>query len=187
MKTLQLVILCSLLVCIAGCGAKTANLKPNVGKTYTVNGKTYSPLKTVTPGFAQQGIASWYGPGFHGKKTSSGEIYDMRSMTAAHNILPLQSVVKVTNLNNRKEVVVRINDRGPFVDDRVLDLSLSAAHQLDMVGPGTIPIKLTVISSPGSVIASKLPDPSLPVGQSPPSPNPFFSGNPFGLLAFLKN
>jgi rare lipoprotein A len=85
----------------------------------------------------ETGIASWYGPGFHGKATSSGEIYDQQAMTAAHRVLPLGTHVVVTNLENGRSVGVRINDRGPFVDGRILDLSYAAATALDVVGPGT--------------------------------------------------
>jgi len=90
----------------------------------------------------QQGIASWYGPGFHGNATSSGEIYDQYQLTAAHQTLPLGSRVRVTNLRNGRSAVVRINDRGPFVGDRVIDLSYAAAQALDLVGPGTAPVRI---------------------------------------------
>jgi rare lipoprotein A len=93
----------------------------------------------------QTGEASWYGPDFHGKLTSSKEIYDMYDMTAAHNSLPFGTYVVVTNLINGKSAVVRINDRGPFVKDRIIDLSYAAALALDMVGPGTAPVKLEVL------------------------------------------
>ncbi len=91
----------------------------------------------------KQGIASWYGPEFHGKKTASGEIYDMYAMTAAHNTLPIASYAQVTNLQNNRSVVVRINDRGPFHGDRVMDLSYSAAKKLgiDQTGTGSVEIK----------------------------------------------
>lgn len=93
--------------------------------------------------YLKQGIASWYGPGFHGKKTASGEIYDMYAMTAAHNTLPIPSYARVTNLENQRSVIVRINDRGPFHGDRVMDLSYAAAKKLDLeqAGTGTVEIK----------------------------------------------
>ena len=100
-----------------------AAVKETCPKSYTIKGRSYHPMKKAYPGFFQRGIASWYGPGFDGRKTSSGEIYDMHSLTAAHNILPINTLVRVTNLSNNKDVVVRINDRGPFVKDRVVDLS----------------------------------------------------------------
>ena len=91
------------------------------------------------------GVASWYGPGFHGLITANGERYDMYSMTAAHKSLKFGTKVKVTNQNNGKSVNVRINDRGPFVGGRVIDLSKSAAEAIDMVGPGTAPVTLEVL------------------------------------------
>lgn len=96
----------------------------------------------------QEGVASWYGPGFHGSPTSSGETYDMFQMTAAHQTLPLGTRVLVTNLENSRSVEVVINDRGPFVKDRVIDLSYSAARVLGIVGPGTARVRLEVIEDP---------------------------------------
>ncbi len=90
-------------------------------------------------------MASWYGPGFHGKSTSNKEVYDMYDMTAAHRTLPFGTHVMVTNLQNNRSVTVRINDRGPFVKDRIIDLSLAAARQLEMLGPGVIPVRLEVL------------------------------------------
>ncbi len=97
-------------------------------------------------GNVQTGIASWYGGEFHGKPTSSREVYDMNDLTAAHNTLPLGTYVAVTNLNNDRSVVVRINDRGPFVKNRVIDLSYAAARALDMIGPGTAPVRIEVLT-----------------------------------------
>src|SRR5262250_2552941 len=88
-------------------------------------------------GGRQSGVASWYGPGFHGKRTANGEIYDQYELTAAHRTLPLGTRVLVTNLTNGRAVEVRINDRGPFIDGRAIDLSYAAARMIDMVGPGT--------------------------------------------------
>lgn len=99
-------------------------------------------------GFVQTGIASWYGPEFHGQPTSSREIYNMHDLTAAHNSLPLGALVMVTNLSNGKSVVVRINDRGPFVKGRVIDLSYAAAKALDMIGPGTVEVRIELLPSP---------------------------------------
>jgi len=104
-------------------------------------------IKYTKPGYIQTGKASWYGPGFHGKKTSSREIYNMHDMTAAHRTLPFGTYVIVTNLNNEKTVTVKINDRGPFVKGRVLDLSYAAASALDMVGPGVIPVRIEVLQA----------------------------------------
>lgn len=91
------------------------------------------------------GIASWYGPGFHGKKTASGEKFNMYALTAAHKTLPLNTVVKVTNLNNGKEVIVKINDRGPVPEDRIIDLSKKAAQQLQIIKEGIAKVKIDVL------------------------------------------
>ena len=107
-------------------------------------GRRPPPVSTA-PGSTQEGIASWYGPGFHGRRTANGEIYDQFDLTAAHQTLPHGTYVRVTNLTNGRDVLVRINDRGPFVDDRVIDLSYAAAVQLDMVGPGTAPVQLQIV------------------------------------------
>jgi len=101
-------------------------------------------LRPVVNG-VQSGIASWYGQEFHGRPTSNGEIYNMHELTAAHRTLPFGTVVEITNLLNGRTVTVRINDRGPFVGDRIIDLSYAAARMLDMVVPGTIPIRLEVV------------------------------------------
>ncbi len=94
------------------------------------------------PGGIQEGVASWYGPGFHGKRTASGTVYNQYDMTAAHNTLPLGSRVVVTNLHNGRQVEVEVTDRGPFVDDRVIDLSFAAARTIDMIGTGTAPVRI---------------------------------------------
>ena len=113
-------------------------------RPYTVFGKRYYPTK-VRVGERFTGISSWYGPDFDGKATSSGEIYDMHALTAAHKTLPMNTIVKVTNRDNGKSVVVRINDRGPFVGTRIIDLSNKAAHQIDMVKKGTANVRLEVV------------------------------------------
>ncbi|MGK0673094.1 MAG: septal ring lytic transglycosylase RlpA family protein [Halothiobacillaceae bacterium] len=104
--------------------------------TYEVFGRRYQVMKD-NRGYRETGIASWYGPGFHGKRTSTGEEYDMYAMTAAHKTLRIPSYVEVTNLQNGRRVVVRVNDRGPFHDNRIIDLSYAAAQKLGMVGAGT--------------------------------------------------
>ncbi len=113
-------------------------------KSYTVNGQRYDPLMSHV-GFEQEGRASWYGKDFHGKKTSNGEIYDMHAMTAAHKTLPLGVFVRVRNLDNGREEVVRINDRGPFVQGRIIDLSFAAAEKLGVVAPGTAPVHIEAL------------------------------------------
>lgn len=107
------------------------------------------PVPTpVAPGsFVEQGAASWYGVPYHGRRAANGEIYDMYKLTAAHRTLPFDSVVRVTNLKNGRQINVRINDRGPFVDDRVIDLSLAAARELDMVASGVIPVRLDLVAA----------------------------------------
>jgi rare lipoprotein A len=102
------------------------------------------PLIVSQPGAIQEGVASWYGPGFHGKATTSGEVYDQHDMTAAHQSLPLGTRVMVTNLQNGRSVEVRINDRGPFAKSRVIDLSYAAASTLDMIAGGTAPVRIEV-------------------------------------------
>ena len=116
------------------------------GKPYTIRGKTYYPL-TSGDGFVEEGIASWYGSDFHGKTTANGERYDMYSMTAAHKILPFNTQVKVTNLQNGKSIVVRVNDRGPFVADRIIDLTHTGATKIGMMGPGTARVRVETVGA----------------------------------------
>ncbi len=113
---------------------------------YEVYGKRYYVLSTSN-GYIEQGIASWYGPGFHAERTSSGERYDMYGMTAAHKTLPLPAYVRVTNLENNRSIIVRVNDRGPFVGNRLIDLSYTAAAKLDMLQAGTAIVEVRVIDS----------------------------------------
>ncbi len=132
-----------------GCSSKNQNISysPTTEATmrpYSVNGVRYYPT-VVAVGKRYRGIASWYGPNFHGKRTSSGEIYDMHKFTAAHKTLPMNTIVRVTNLNNGKSTVVRINDRGPFVKNRIIDLSYAAAKKIEMTGSGTAPVELEVL------------------------------------------
>jgi rare lipoprotein A len=114
---------------------------------YDVLGKRYHVLPT-SAGYVARGVASWYGRDFHGLATSSGETYDMHAMTAAHTTLPLPTWVEVTNLVNGKKVVVKVNDRGPFVDNRLIDLSYAAATALDMVGTGTTRVEVRAVAPP---------------------------------------
>lgn len=117
-------------------------------KPYTVLGKTYVPYASAA-GFEEIGIASWYGPGFHGKKTSSGEVFNTYALTAAHKYLPFDTNILVTNLENGKTCVVRITDRGPFVEDRIIDLSQAAAKQIDMIKNGTAKVHLSYLDNKG--------------------------------------
>ena len=113
-------------------------------KPYEVDGRRYQPLRDHQ-NFTEAGIASWYGGKFHGRKTSNGEIYDMYAMTAAHKTLPLGVHVRVTRLDDNRSVVVRVNDRGPFVAGRVIDLSYAAAHRLGMVDAGTTKVRVDAL------------------------------------------
>ena len=112
---------------------------------YTLRGEDYKIVKK-TEGFAEKGKASWYGKKFHGHLTSNGEIYDMYSMSAAHKTLPIPSYVKVTNTDNNKTTIVRINDRGPFHEGRIIDLSYAAAYKLDVLRTGTANVEIEVIT-----------------------------------------
>ncbi len=112
--------------------------------SYEVFGRRYFVLPSAA-GYVERGTASWYGPGFHAARTSSGEAYDMYAMSAAHKTLPIPVYARVTNLRNGRSVVVRINDRGPFVGDRLIDLSYTAAAKLDMLRDGTAPVEVRVL------------------------------------------
>ena len=125
-------------------------------------------------GGRQEGIASWYGPGFHGRRTANGEIYDQYELTAAHQTLPLGTRVMVTSLTNGRVVEVRINDRGPFVGGRVLDLSYAAARVLGMIGPGTMPVRIEVVDDRVQVASRQpiVPTPPPPAREPAPRPIP---------------
>ncbi len=112
---------------------------------YTVNGITYEPLEKAPIGKKYRGTASFYGEDFHGKNTSTGETYDMYGLTAAHCTLPLNTWVEVRNLANRRTVIVRVNDRGPFVDNRIIDLSYGAAREIHMIEDGVQEVEITVL------------------------------------------
>ncbi|SFB92316.1 septal ring lytic transglycosylase RlpA family protein [Pseudoalteromonas denitrificans] len=126
--------------------AKVIKVKKSIAasRTYTVRGKKYTPLLSES-GYENEGIASWYGRKFHGHLTSNGETYDMFSMTAAHKTLPLPSFVEVTNLVNGKTAIVKINDRGPFHDNRLIDLSYAAAYKLGIYQSGTGRVKIKAL------------------------------------------
>ncbi|MBV9399810.1 MAG: septal ring lytic transglycosylase RlpA family protein [Bryobacterales bacterium] len=126
----------ALLVFTAACGHHTTARVPP------------PPNKPAPIGWTQTGIASWYGAPYDGHPSASGEIFDTHKLTAAHPTLPFDTWVEVTNLRNGRQVKVRINDRGPFIDGRIIDLSFAAAHTIEMVGPGTVKVKLKVIKAP---------------------------------------
>jgi rare lipoprotein A len=148
---------------------------------YEQFGKRYIILATAE-GYKERGVASWYGPDFHTRSTSSGEPYDMYAMTAAHKTLPIPAYARVTNLSNGRSVVVRINDRGPFVDNRIIDLSYTAAHKLDMTRAGTAFVEVEVIT-PGSTAeaARGIAPPAAPDPMAPP--RLFLQAGAFGVAA----
>lgn len=143
-------------------------------ETYTVLGETYR-VRPSAENFVERGVASWYGTKFHGRRTSSGEAYDMYKYTAAHKTLPLPSYVQVTNLSNGQSTVVRVNDRGPFKAGRIIDLSYVAAHKLGLHNSGTAPVEIRVLK-PGerqadvAAASSSTATPS-PVRTTPSAPN----------------
>jgi rare lipoprotein A len=133
-------------------------------RPYVALGKTYTPL-TRMGNFKQRGSASWYGKKFHGQRTSSGEVYDMYAMSAAHPTLPIPSYARVTNLANQKSVIVRVNDRGPFLHERAIDVSYTAAHKLGIVGSGSGEVEVESIAASGPV-QSRPPENSAPVAMT---------------------
>src|ERR1700680_4742797 len=140
-------VLLALFVCgAAGCARRPARVQ--------------TPAAPARVGAIETGVASWYGVPYHGRRAASGEIYDMEKLTAAHRSLPFETWVEVTNLSNGRSVGVRINDRGPFVRGRVIDLSQAAARDIGMLGPGTAPVQLRVIAPPAGM---QLPKASTPV------------------------
>ncbi|NDY42093.1 septal ring lytic transglycosylase RlpA family protein [Dissulfurirhabdus thermomarina] len=124
-------------------GGDTGTQRP-----YRAFGKVYRPLASAR-GYRAEGVASWYGPDFHGRRTANGETYDMHALTAAHRTLPMGTRVRVVNLDNGRSVVVRINDRGPFVRGRIIDLSYAAARKLGMIGPGTARVRIEALAPAG--------------------------------------
>jgi rare lipoprotein A len=136
------------LASIADAEPRAEPLHRFANRPYEVFGRKYVPLSSVQS-FHQRGVASWYGKRFHGQKTASGERYDMYAMTAAHPTLPIPSYARVTSLRTGKQVIVRINDRGPFHSDRVIDLSYAAAYRLGLIGTGSGEVEIDAIV-PGS-------------------------------------
>ena len=134
-------------------------------RPYTVFGRTYVPVLNKEP-TKERGIASWYGKKFQGQKTSSGEPYDMFAMTAAHPTLPIPSYAKVTNLKNGKSVVVRINDRGPFHSNRIIDLSYAAASKIGIAGPGSGMVEVERVFGPAPLAATPVAPPAQPIVET---------------------
>jgi len=147
---------------------RTEPLSDTGNNPYEALGRRYVPMKSAA-GYRERGTASWYGRMFHGKRTSSGETYDMYAMTAAHPTLPLPSYVEVTNLDSGKSVVVRVNDRGPFLRGRIIDLSYAAAYKLDIIdnGTGRVEVKAIKAAAPRAAPAT-----SARAGSHDPPPVP---------------
>lgn len=135
---------------LAACGTTEVAKQPpapagvKIGKPYQINGRWYYPK--AEPDYDKTGIASWYGPDFHGKNTANGEIYDQNALTAAHTTLPLPTYVRVTNLENGRSLILRVNDRGPFVKDRIIDVTRRAAQLLGFHGNGTAQVRVQVVA-----------------------------------------
>lgn len=160
-SVLQLGLLCFLLLpfCLSGCGSKKIPSKPHISTTakkkprtpatqrpYVINGITYYPIPSAV-GYREQGLASWYGEPFHGRRTSNGEVYNMFGPTAAHKTLPMQTMLLVRNLDNGRSTVVRVNDRGPFVRERIIDLSYTKAKELGVVARGTARVEIVALEA----------------------------------------
>lgn len=156
-----LIVTLALSACSSTRPARTFFMKPSdvpatqgkfkVGNPYKVGGRTYTPQETYN--FTQTGIASWYGPDFHGKFTANGEIYNQRALTAAHKTLQMPSIVRVTNLENGRSLIVRVNDRGPFSKNRVIDMSERGAELLQFKGQGTTKVKIQLLERESRMIA----------------------------------
>ncbi len=144
-KQTRLTILFSgLLLLIQACSSTPPPTPPGHPKPYRVSGDWYQPIPDAK-GFSEKGLASWYGRKFHGRRTANGEVYDMYAMTAAHKTLPLGTWVQVRRLDTGKRIEVRVNDRGPFIRGRIIDLSYTAAKELNMIGPGTARVEIVAL------------------------------------------
>ena len=150
-------------------------------RPYNVMGQNYTPMTALQP-YKASGIASWYGRRYHGRQTSSGEIYDMYAMTAAHTVLPIPSYVRVTNLQNNKSVVVRINDRGPFHSDRLIDLSYTAAYKLGVLGGGRALVEVESIN-PDAGTPTTPTVAAIPVATPAPAVSPSVTVTPLVVIA----
>jgi len=128
-------------------GARAANAPNSPSAPKREGAGPHAAMPAAMSAYTEEGIASWYGVPFHGRRASNGEIYDMHKLTAAHRTLPFDTVVRVTNLSNGKSTVVRITDRGPFVDNRIIDLSMAAAQEIDSMGAGVVPVRVEILSA----------------------------------------
>lgn len=173
---------------------KAEPLHKYANRQYSALGKTYTPLQ-ATGDYKERGIASWYGKKFHGQNTSIGEVYDMYAMTAAHPTLPIPSYARVTNPANKKSVVVRINDRGPFLHERVMDLSYTAAHKLGYIGIGSAEVEveslapdtvIAPIAAAGRVTSTPLPPASVPPQAAAPAQDAVSGSNVYLQLGAFK-
>lgn len=144
---LLIILVFSLLLCSCGPASSQTYAEPTQ-RPYTINNRVYSPIPSAY-GFTQNGIASWYGRDFHGRSTANGETYNMYDMTAAHKTLPMNTILLVTNRENNREVVIRVNDRGPFVRGRIIDLSYTAAKRLGIIRAGTARVRITAMGAAG--------------------------------------
>lgn len=149
---------------------KVEPLHRYANRQYVAQGTTYTPL-TVTGGYKETGIASWYGKKFHGQRTSIGEVYDMYGMTAAHPTLPVPSYARVTNLETKKSVIVRVNDRGPFLHERIIDLSYVAAYKLGIINNGSAKVEVESIAMNDTGVAAVSAAPE-PITSTPLAPTP---------------
>jgi len=163
-----------LLCVLAACGGRPpVKTEPapgggqyKVGKPYKVSGKWYTPK--VEPNYNKVGLASWYGPKFHGRQTANGEIFNMNALTAAHTTLPMPSYVRVTNLKNGRWLILRVNDRGPFVGDRIIDVSRRSAQLLGFEKQGVTRVRVQVVSGPDG----GAPKPATQIVRPAPKPEP---------------
>jgi len=159
MKSIQIPLTAALAGCLAilsGCGRKHNHVAqtpktPPPTSSRSTSGTQTRQVAAVPVGYTEEGIASWYGIPYHGRPAADGEIYDMETLVAAHRLMPFNTWLKVTNLQNNKSVNVRVIDRGPFVRGRILDLSKAAARQIDLLGPGLGKVRLEVISAPADI------------------------------------
>ncbi len=171
------IVVCGLAGTLAACGSTTsvssgyATSQPGfvskgykVGKPYKIKGIWYHPQ--IDYGYVEEGVASWYGPGFHGKATANGETYDQNDMTAAHRTLPMPSIVRVTNLDNGRSIKLRINDRGPFAQGRIIDLSRRGAQLLGFYNAGTAPVRVEIEAEESRQLAIALTGTDYPGGAS---------------------
>ena len=166
-------------------------------RSYIINGITYYPIPSAR-GYVEQGIASWYGEPFHGRKTSNGETYDMYGDTAAHKTLPMDTMLLVKNVENGRSTVVRVNDRGPFVRERIIDLTMTKAKELDIYGKGTAQVEIVALAegepaeTPPLIAAQKTPKkpeekPAVKPQHKPPPVQDFDKGNFYVQVgAFVK-